>query len=96
MSNEIACMLCGSRAAGLIKLEDRWEWICGPCLIKSKDQLQKLIQNIKTIVPYVLATISPHNCFEVPGRPGWMAVHKGRADSSCNQLAALLRMAEEP
>lgn len=69
-----------------------------------KEKLARLIEKIKTIVPYVNATIAENNSF----RPGsligahnssdtkdWMAIHRGRAGSSHNQLKNLLLLAME-
>lgn len=72
--------------------------------LSEKEKLAKLIQAIKDYVPYVNATIAPNNSFEPGSLIGaadpsntkdWMAIHKGRASSSHNQLENLLRMAKE-
>lgn len=69
-----------------------------------KEKLAKLIHNIKEIVPYVDATISENNSFKVSSLIGayspqdtenWRAINRGRANSSQNQLANLLRLAKE-
>lgn len=68
--------------------------------------LERLIEKIETIVPYVTATINPRggNVFQVGRLIGandpenckdWVAVHAGRAGSSTNQLEHLLKMARE-
>jgi hypothetical protein len=72
--------------------------------LSDKEKLAKLVQAIKDYVPYVNATIAPNNSFEPGSLIGaadpsntkdWMAIHKGRASSSHNQLDNLLRMAKE-
>jgi hypothetical protein len=72
--------------------------------LSEKEKLTKLIQAIKDYVPYVNATIAPINSFEPGSLIGaadptntkdWMAIHKGRASSSHNQLDTLLRLVKE-
>lgn len=72
--------------------------------LTDKEKLAKLIQAVKDYVPYVNATIAPNNSFEPGSLIGaadpsntkdWMAIHKGRAGSSHNQLSNLLAMAKE-
>ena len=67
-------------------------------------KLVKLIERIENIVPYVVPTISPNNSFKVgkligahdpDDTAGWMAIHRGRAGSSVQQLESLLRLAKE-
>lgn len=68
------------------------------------EKLAKLIQAIKDYVPYVNATIAENNSFQPGSLIGaadpsntkdWMAINKGRASSSHNQLDNLLRLAKE-
>jgi hypothetical protein len=64
--------------------------------------LATLIDRIITIVPYVTATIGPGNTFDIEkmrhpfkgAAKDWVAVHRGRASSSRNQLASLLKEAQ--
>lgn len=72
--------------------------------LSDKEKLTKLVEAIKAYVPYVNATIAPNNSFEPGSLIGaadpsntkdWMAIHKGRAGSSHNQLDNLLRLAKE-
>jgi len=69
-----------------------------------KEKLTKLIESIKAIVPYVNATIAENNSFRPSSIIGaydpsntkdWMAIHRGRASSSHNQLTNLLQQAME-
>jgi hypothetical protein len=72
--------------------------------LSDKEKLTKLVQAIKDYVPYVNATIAENNSFQPGSLIGaadpsntkdWMAIHRGRAGSSHNQLDNLLRMAKE-
>lgn len=72
--------------------------------LTDKEKLDKLIDAIKCYVPYVNATIAENNSFQPGSLIGaadpsntkdWMAIHKGRAGSSHNQLTNLLNMAKE-
>lgn len=72
--------------------------------LSDKEKLTKLIQAVKDYVPYVNATIAENNSFQPGSLIGaadpsntkdWMAIHKGRASSSHNQLSNLLSMAKE-
>jgi hypothetical protein len=58
----------------------------------SKPTLEELIQRIEDTIPYVQATLSPYSPVDT-SNPEWIAVHKGRARSSVNQLEALLKEA---
>jgi hypothetical protein len=60
----------------------------------SKPTLEEIIQRIEESVPYVQATLSPGSSVST-SNPEWIAVHKGRANSSVCQLEALLRIARE-
>lgn len=73
-------------------------------IVNDKEKLARLIEQIKIIVPYVTATISPNNAFGVERITGaadpnntldWMAIHKGRASSSMRQLEHLLHLVKE-
>lgn len=55
--------------------------------------LNKLIERIEAIVPYVTATLSSGSSVETSD-PDWAAVHRGRAVSSCRQLEGLLKQAK--
>jgi len=73
--------------------------------VSDKEKLARLIEQIKTIVPYVNATIATNNAFNIErlGSPAadpsntkdWVAIHKGRAQSSHRQLEYLLKLAME-
>ena len=72
--------------------------------LSDKEKLTKLIQAVKDYVPYVNATIAENNSFKPGSLIGaadpsntkdWMAIHRGRAGSSHNQLSNLLAMAKE-
>jgi len=54
-----------------------------------------LAQIIRTIVPYVIATLPQRGGDDIPGMDGWGKCHLGRAVSSARQLRALLEEAEE-
>ncbi len=54
-----------------------------------EEDLQRLIERVEQVVPYVLATISYGNRLQTE-KPDWVRVHKGRADSSLAQLELLL------
>lgn len=69
-----------------------------------KEKLANLIEAIEAYVPYVCATIAPNNAFQPGSLIGahdpsdtkdWMAIHKGRAGSSYNQLEHLINLAKE-
>lgn len=61
------------------------------------EKLQKLIEAIERVVPYVVPSIDPKggNTFQSKERPDWVEVHGGRAGSSTAQLNNLLKMAQE-
>ena len=72
--------------------------------LSDKEKLAKLVQAIKDYVPYVNATIAENNSFQPGSLIGaadpsntkdWMAIHRGRASSSHNQLDNLLSLAKE-
>lgn len=59
-----------------------------------REAYKQLCDKIKTVVPYVLATINRNNCFSVKEKSEWIEVHAGRAASSHRQLEHLLKLAE--
>ena len=72
--------------------------------LTDKEKLAKLIDAIECYVPYVNATIAENNSFQPGSLIGaadpsntkdWMAIHRGRAGSSHNQLSNLLALAKE-
>ncbi len=63
--------------------------------MKHNDKIAALIERVLTIVPYVEATLDAGNRFPSETRSDWVEVHKGRADSSVNQLRVLLRDARD-
>jgi hypothetical protein len=56
------------------------------------ERLAALVEEILRVVPYVTATVAPWSHEEV--YPNWIAIHKGRANSSYNQLENLRNLAE--
>jgi len=56
------------------------------------EKLAALVEKIKSVVPYVTATVAPWGHEEV--KPDWIAIHKGRANSSHSQLEGLRIFAE--
>lgn len=58
-------------------------------LLGTATELEKLKSRIRSIVPYVTATIDPH--FRWKG--DWCEIHRGRAFSSLRQLEHLEKMA---
>lgn len=58
-----------------------------------KDKVLALIQHLEDSIPYVDATIGPGGTVSSRERPGWVEVHKGRAESSRNQLNNILKEA---
>ncbi len=67
--------------------------------VDSREQLDKLIERIEQIVPYVTATLGRGNTFTIQKMEGygdpkdWVGVHAGRARSSEVQLDNLLKEA---
>lgn len=65
-----------------------------------REKLKALIKAIERTIPYVTATLPyPSRHVEHSGvktdHPDWVAVHRGRAARSLNQLNGLLKMAQE-
>lgn len=57
-----------------------------------RDELRKVAEAVRIVVPYVTATIARNNSFKTE-HPDWIAIHGGRASSSEMQLESLLRAA---
>ena len=56
-------------------------------------ELERLARRVIAVAPYVRATVRTGNGFDVPGKPDWIACHRGRCSSSQRQLENLEREA---
>jgi len=55
----------------------------------------KLVEAVRRVAPYVMATVNPIGHRKVDGKPEWLEVHGGRCCSSYEQMKGLLKTAEE-
>ena len=61
----------------------------------AQKKLERLREKVRSVVPYVTATLGPGSTIPSEKRKDWVEVHKGRAFSSNNQLEGLLKLANE-
>lgn len=63
--------------------------------MSKEDKLNRLISSIKSMGPYIAATLGPGCTFKSEKRPDWVEVHGGRADVSLSTIEEWIKLVKE-